>query len=126
MHVRMSAYIGKNTNQKYMHLSLLRTHEFVHTHTPTYNLRHSARKYFNTQIHTHTNTCMHECKHTHIHTHTNTGVHACMQTYINTHTTDPIRSKKGKTKTVKGEERRAWVARGLAERLRGRALTQAT
>ena len=72
MHVRMSAYIGKITYQKYKHLCLLRAHEFVHTHTPTYNLRHSARKHFNTQIHTHTNT------------HANTGMHACMHAHMQT------------------------------------------
>ena len=65
MHVRMSAYIGKKRYQKCMHLRLLRAHVFVHTHTPTYNLRHSARKHFNTQIHTHANTGMHASIHTH-------------------------------------------------------------
>ena len=66
MHVRMSAYIGKKKYQKYMHLCFMCAHVFVHTHTPIYNLRHSTRKHFNTQIHTQT------------HTHTNTGMHACM------------------------------------------------
>ena len=84
IHVRMSAYIGKKTYQKYMHLCLWRAHEFVHTHAPTYNLRHSARKHFNAQIHTH--------RYTHIQT------QACMPAYIHTRLTTletlPARAQK--------------------------------
>ena len=52
----------KTHDEKYMHLRLLRAYVFVHTQTPTYNLRHSARKHFNTQIHT--QACMPAYTHT--------------------------------------------------------------